>query len=482
MTLELGDVQGLFARGYGDLKSAAFLLLKVEDAAAARRWLGETSRDHDAPRTAAPSTRSTSRSRAPGSSGSGCRRTPLATVLERVRRRDDDAAPDADPRRPRRERARAAGIGAARPRPSTPCCSSTRRTRRASTPLEQTPPGLLARPAARHRRPRRLRAVRLPRRDLAAVRRGARQDRPARADRPRRRVPARLRERVRPDDRRAPAPQRQLPRLPPAAPGRRRLLALRRRGHAPRPTGAATRTRGSGSPRRWSAAGRAAPRSRSRRTRTIRASPTRTTSATTRTTRAAPAARSARTSAARTRATRSTRIPAATRSFEINRRHRIVRRGREYGPPLPLEQALTGDDSAERGLHFICLNANIARQFEFVNHTWLNNPKFGELYDDADPFFAPGLLHDPHRRRPRARDATCRGSSSSRAAPTSSSPASRRCATSRASRTSRRRSARSAPRRSSAAVAARARSTSASAPGSGCRAGGARRSCARGCR
>ena len=40
--LELGDVQGLFARGYGDLKSAAFLLLKVEDGATARGWLGET--------------------------------------------------------------------------------------------------------------------------------------------------------------------------------------------------------------------------------------------------------------------------------------------------------------------------------------------------------------------------------------------------------------------------------------------------------
>ena len=87
--------------------------------------------------------------------------------------------------------------------------------------------------------------------------------------------------------------------------------------------------------------------------------------------------------------------PGSARSFEINRRHRIVRRGREYGPPLPLEQALTADDSAERGLHFICLNANIARQFEFINHTWLNNPKFGELHDDADPFFAPGCFTIP---------------------------------------------------------------------------------------
>ena len=88
--------------------------------------------------------------------------------------------------------------------------------------------------------------------------------------------------------------------------------------------------------------------------------------------------------------------PGSERSFEINRRHRIVRRGREYGPQLSLEDALRGhDDAVERGLHFICLNANIARQFEFVNHTWLNNPKFGELHDDADPFFAPGCFTIP---------------------------------------------------------------------------------------
>ena len=43
VTLDLGDVQGLFARGYGDLKSAAFLLLAIEDSAAARRWLAEAS-------------------------------------------------------------------------------------------------------------------------------------------------------------------------------------------------------------------------------------------------------------------------------------------------------------------------------------------------------------------------------------------------------------------------------------------------------
>ncbi len=81
--------------------------------------------------------------------------------------------------------------------------------------------------------------------------------------------------------------------------------------------------------------------------------------------------------------------PGSSRSWEINRRHRILRRGREYGTSITIEQALAGDDGTERGLHFICLNANIQRQFEFISHTWLNNPKFDGLYDDSDPVVAP---------------------------------------------------------------------------------------------
>jgi Dyp-type peroxidase family len=80
--------------------------------------------------------------------------------------------------------------------------------------------------------------------------------------------------------------------------------------------------------------------------------------------------------------------PGTSHSWEINRRHRILRRGREYGTSLTIEQALAGD-TGERGLNFMCLNANIQRQFEFINHTWLNNPKFDRLYDDADPVTAP---------------------------------------------------------------------------------------------
>ncbi|HET9324031.1 MAG TPA: Dyp-type peroxidase [Gaiellaceae bacterium] len=82
--------------------------------------------------------------------------------------------------------------------------------------------------------------------------------------------------------------------------------------------------------------------------------------------------------------------PGTDDSFAVNRRHRILRRGREYGPSLAAEDALrSAHDGEARGLQFLCLNANIARQFEFVQHTWLNNAKFAGLYDDADPLVGP---------------------------------------------------------------------------------------------
>jgi deferrochelatase/peroxidase EfeB len=67
--------------------------------------------------------------------------------------------------------------------------------------------------------------------------------------------------------------------------------------------------------------------------------------------------------------------------------HRILRRGREYGPWLPAEEARTADgaDGGERGLYFIALNANIARQFEFVQSAWMMGTKFGGLAEESDP-------------------------------------------------------------------------------------------------
>lgn len=67
--------------------------------------------------------------------------------------------------------------------------------------------------------------------------------------------------------------------------------------------------------------------------------------------------------------------------------HRILRRGREFGPGLSPADALAppppGDP--ERGLHFICLNANISRQFEFLQNAWIMNTKFSGLSGESDP-------------------------------------------------------------------------------------------------
>jgi Dyp-type peroxidase family len=51
--------------------------------------------------------------------------------------------------------------------------------------------------------------------------------------------------------------------------------------------------------------------------------------------------------------------------------HRLVRRGRVYGPRLGGAMPRR-DDGVERGLFFLALNADLRRQFEFVQQTWLN--------------------------------------------------------------------------------------------------------------
>jgi deferrochelatase/peroxidase EfeB len=69
-----------------------------------------------------------------------------------------------------------------------------------------------------------------------------------------------------------------------------------------------------------------------------------------------------------------------------SRFHRLLRRGRSYGPKLTPEDALKPDAPvAERGLQFICLVANIARQFEFVQNAWVMSSKFSGLQQERDP-------------------------------------------------------------------------------------------------
>jgi Dyp-type peroxidase family len=70
--------------------------------------------------------------------------------------------------------------------------------------------------------------------------------------------------------------------------------------------------------------------------------------------------------------------------------HRILRRGRKYGPPIA---DMTQDDGVDRGLLFMCLNTDIARQFEFVQQTWLLNTTFATLYQEQDPLIGtPGPM------------------------------------------------------------------------------------------
>jgi Dyp-type peroxidase family len=64
--------------------------------------------------------------------------------------------------------------------------------------------------------------------------------------------------------------------------------------------------------------------------------------------------------------------------------HRIVRRGRNYGPKLHGAMPRL-DDGRERGLCFVALNANLNRQFEFIQQTWINSCKFAGLSAERDP-------------------------------------------------------------------------------------------------
>ena len=70
------------------------------------------------------------------------------------------------------------------------------------------------------------------------------------------------------------------------------------------------------------------------------------------------------------------------KALQSSKRHRIIRRGRSYGDRT---KDVFVDDGKERGLHFICLNSSIERQFEFIQQTWINNKTFAKLYDEVDP-------------------------------------------------------------------------------------------------
>jgi Dyp-type peroxidase family len=86
----------------------------------------------------------------------------------------------------------------------------------------------------------------------------------------------------------------------------------------------------------------------------------------------------------------------------MSARHRMIRRGMPYGPPL----STSGHDrQRDRGLLFLCFVADIERQFEFVQTQWCNDGNAFGLGRDPDVLVgarndgAKMVVHDPKRPR-----------------------------------------------------------------------------------
>jgi Dyp-type peroxidase family len=67
-------------------------------------------------------------------------------------------------------------------------------------------------------------------------------------------------------------------------------------------------------------------------------------------------------------------------------RHRIMRRGITYGDVLPDG---ADDDGQDRGVIFMCLQASLARGFEFVQSQWANGGNAFRLAEDQDVIVGP---------------------------------------------------------------------------------------------
>jgi Dyp-type peroxidase family len=68
-------------------------------------------------------------------------------------------------------------------------------------------------------------------------------------------------------------------------------------------------------------------------------------------------------------------------------RRRISRRGLPYGPPAPPENEPADArelDATDRGIVFMALNANLARQFEFVQQQWISYGNDAHLGNEKD--------------------------------------------------------------------------------------------------
>jgi Dyp-type peroxidase family len=95
-------------------------------------------------------------------------------------------------------------------------------------------------------------------------------------------------------------------------------------------------------------------------------------------------------------------------------RHRMIRRGMPYGPPLAA--GATEDDGRARGLVFVCFGASLSRQFEGVQIQWINAGNIFHLGRDKDFLLGDGggtgkmtIEGDPPFFLPRRSFVTTRG-------------------------------------------------------------------------
>ena len=87
-------------------------------------------------------------------------------------------------------------------------------------------------------------------------------------------------------------------------------------------------------------------------------------------------------------------------SLRLSKRHRVMRRGRIYGD-MAENGEFQAKDEEGRGLLFMCVNADIAQQYEFVQQSWLNHTTFAGLDGEVDPVVS-GL--EPSEKRYTAPD------------------------------------------------------------------------------
>jgi deferrochelatase/peroxidase EfeB len=76
--------------------------------------------------------------------------------------------------------------------------------------------------------------------------------------------------------------------------------------------------------------------------------------------------------------------PGAMTQLAITNRHRILRIGRSY------EAGVAGGGKPELGLLFMCLNADLERQFEFIQQTWVMMRLFHGLDGEVDSILGRG--------------------------------------------------------------------------------------------